>query len=516
MGKGNRNRLAYQAEKIEKESKLAAEKKKKKRTKKALILIALVCVLAIIVSCGIVILNNRSIKNGDKIRKLNTISTDHYYVDGAMMSYFIHNQYISYTNENSAILNTVGLNPDENLKDQTCNLEDTEQTWFSYFSNKAKNYVQKMLLVCEAADEAGYSLDDEGKQYIDSQLKLLRDQAEQQKQDTDTYISSNYGVGVKETDIRNALQLETLSSQYQAKYKNDLSFSDDVLSEFYKENSLYFNSVSYYTISFISSVTEDMTPDEIANCTSPTYSWASGLAECKTVDEFMDYMKGYYKQYFADRGQSYTDKDIQDQIDSTVTFVTDYTYSDTELGNWACNSSRKIGDTKLIEVPGEYKYEVYMIASQPKVKSSITKNFVSIKFSDETYGNDSNASSKAREVLFNWKKTDKTVDAFKDLAAKDNDESNHGIMENKRLQDLTSVVGEWVFDATRKSGDCEIVSDKDNSDVYLLYYIGDGYEEWKVTAKQEYAKKEYDKAFKKWQDQYKLTTNALAIEKLPG
>ncbi len=516
MGKGNRNRLAYQAEKIEKESKLAAEKKKRKRTKKALALIAIVCVLAVVVSCGIVILNNRNIQNGNKIRKLNTISTDHYYVDGAMMSYFIHNEYISYTNENSGILSTVGLDTSANLKDQTCNLEGTEQSWFSYFANKAKNHVQKMLIVCEAAESAGYSLDDEGKEYIDTQLKLLHDQADKQKQDIDTYISSNYGIGVKEFDIRNALQLETLSSQYQAKYKNDLSFTDDVLSKFYKENSMYFNSVSYYTISFISSVTEDMTSEEIADCTSPTYSWASGLAECKSINAFMDYMKGYYKQYFVDRGQSYTEQDIQDQIDSTVTFVSDYTYTDTELGKWACDASRNIGDTKLIEVPEEYKYEVYMIASKPKIKSSITKNFVSIKFSDETYGNDSNASSKAKEVLFNWKNSDKTLDSFKSFASKENDELNHGIMDNKRLQDLTSAVGEWVFDASRKSGDCEIVSDKDNDDVYLLYYIGDGFEEWKVTAKLEYAKKEYDKAVEKWQNQYKLTTNALAIDKIPG
>lgn len=515
MSKGARKRILYQESIAARQEKEEKEKKEQKRTRFVYTCVALVCVLIFVITIGGHLLVKTLTENGTFIRHKTIMKSDHYTIDGAMMTYYIHSELNDYVSQNSDDLESIGLDTEKSLKEQSCTIDEDTQTWFDYFSVKAQNKVHNMLVVAEAAYEAGVELSDEDLQEIQAEIDKIDQEANTQKMDKKEFMVKNYGQGVKEEDLINALKLNRISAKYKSQYKESLTFTDQEIKEFAEKNTKYFNVCDYYTITFVSSITDDMTEADIQAYNASSLKWAEGLAECHTVESFEDYLYAYFKKYFVERNQEYTDESIWEQIHSTATIVRDYRYADNELGNWALDSNREVGDTKIIS--GDNKYEVYMLVTKPHKDSYKTRNCRAIWFSLNHYNNSTTANTEARKVLAEWKKGDMTEDSFEKLATDYTDDTvakeKGGLMDNCLKDEIDSTLSTWLYDTSRKKGDYSIINEEDSGN-YVVYYLGEGNDSWKVIAT-EYAQDDsLDKQFAKWQDTYLTSTDALKLEEL--
>ncbi len=267
MGKGNRNRQRNQQAAAEDRYNHPEKYQKKgnKNAKKKGAIPAWANVLAIVL-VAVILVGSISLiaiyKNGVILRTRTALKSDHYKISGTMMQYFYYYQYqqtysnyyqmavsylgsadyISYFgwNLNANYAHDDELNnacklgtvlKDENGKDVkdedgntvydsvAINLRGgTIYTWWDYFMDLAIKQAQEVLVFCEAAYAAGYtslnSLNPDAKDDINAVIKDLKKAASDAGYSTSGYLSQLYGNGVTMNDVRKALELSSIASEY--------------------------------------------------------------------------------------------------------------------------------------------------------------------------------------------------------------------------------------------------------------------------------------------------------------
>ena len=107
------------------------------------------------------------------------------------------------------------------------------------------------------------------------------------------------------------------------------------------------------------------------------------------------------------------------------------------------------------------------------------------------------AKKKADEVLAAYLAGEKTKDAFEALG-KENTQDSNVFYNNVHTGKMVKEFEDWLFDSTRKAGDTGIV--KTDYGYHIMYFVGDGYAAYKVSAASKYATDEYNN----WHDALKL------------
>ena len=518
MGKGTRKRLDRQEE-LQKQAEAAAVQKKTAGRKRLVyIIVAAVAVLAILAVVLFRIRADIRRQNGDAIRETTVMSTEHFKVDGAMMSYFIHAELSAYARENANTIAAAGLDAKADLKTQSCPRGgDRIETWFDYFSDLAIQDVKRYLYVAEGATAEGLSLTAEDEAYLDQQIQIVRDQAKSENKTLEEFVSENFGQGVNLDDIRRAMDLQMLGSKLRAHVEDGVVCTDEKLQAYYQDNAVKLNTCDFYTITFASSVTDDMTAEDISAYNAVTKLWADGLAQCHDVDSFRAYLASYYQQYYEEQGQTYDDAEIQASIDNNASEVKGHTYSDTALSNWALDPSRQVGDTNVIE--GDNEYSVYLITKAPTRLDYKTRTFRQIKLSGLSYETAVQRRDKVNELRDTFMAGEQTESAFAALAEQNNDDKADrdagGLCENTRKGEVDEKVSDWLFEDGRKAGDVRILKNT-NDTYYLVYYVGEGEVCWKVTAAEQLKSSAYDDLYNDLSLHTEVTVDREAIENLPG
>ena len=312
MGKGNRNRrMNLQNEAEDRYNHPEKYQNKGKRSAKRGVkgnggsqfpawagILATVLVAVILVgSLSLAIVNT----NGVILRAKTALKSEHYEVTGTMMKYFYYYQYqnaystyynyavnylgnvdyMSYfgwtLNENYAHddeLNnkcTLGtVKKDENgkeIKDEKGNKvydsramqlrSGSVYTWWDYFMDLALEQVEELLVYCEAAYDEGYtsleSLNPEAKADIDDVMQGLKESASGTGYSVAGYISRLYGTGVTKKDVRKALELSSIASEFAAKKETELDgkITDAEIKGEYDKNEKKYQFADAITLDFI-------------------------------------------------------------------------------------------------------------------------------------------------------------------------------------------------------------------------------------------------------------------------
>ncbi len=469
MGKGLRNRELKEAKKQEAQ-RIAAEKKAKqqKQTKIAAFISA---GLAIVIGLTIAItaIINARIDSGDSLRKTIVASTPHHKVTGTMASYFMYDIYSSFKLDNSSYLDSL-LDVNKSLKEQPCYYENSK-TWFQYFQEATSTYISSYLCFAEMASEAGETLSEESKKYVEETIGILKEYASSADMSFDDYLKSNYGRGVKEQDVRAALELKYLSSQkYNALFES-AEITDEQIDKHVLDNKASFYTASYYEFSINAQYdTATADKDTINAAIALAERKANALAACKTVDEFKNYITSYLKEL------EYTDDQIKSEL--TNAYYQNQSYKEnSELQKWLYSLDRKAGDTKVYE--GTEKYIVILIVEPSHLDTAISRNFAHMLLSSDKYGTLAAANTKANEIL-NQLENGLTKDSFESLAKEYSEQSTvfHLNTVKDRLDDTN--VNTWLFDESRKIGDIGIV--ESDSAIHIVYYYENGNQTWWVDA----------------------------------
>ena len=483
MGKGNRNRVIKAEERQATREKAAKKQaKQKKAIKWSAIIAGVLCltvVASLLISAGI----NSHINSGDGLRKAIVAKSEHHQVTGTMASYYMYSIYETFKSNNAAYLDMlVDLNT--SLKKQPCYYDTSKQkTWFQYFVEVTSQEIAIYLSYAELASKDGMTLSDESIKLIDNSIKSLKDTATRSNMSFDLYLRNKYGRGVKEQDIRSALELYYLAMQKKDEMFESKVLTDEDLNKYVSENMSSFYTASYYEITIDAEYDVGAADQEtINNAILVAKAKAEAMARIKDAKAFENAMKDYHTNEL----ELTTDQAAKAVANCTFT---DVSYKDSsDLQKWLFSTDRVAGEAKVFE--GTEKYTVVYIIEPSHKDTTESRNFKHILLSLDNFATTAEAKAKADEIVATLK-NDLTDEKF-DAMAKQFSEDTQIDYKNMLSSNLGDKVGTWLFAAERNIGDIAVI--ENGSLVHIVYYTQNGLEVWEQQAsnalKNDYCSKE--------------------------
>lgn len=458
------------------------------------------------------------------------IKSEHFELNKAITEYLLNYFYQRF----SSNYGTSYFDTTKSLKEQYYD-QDKGQTWYDYFLDYTKNYIEQTLVFAEAATEAGKKLSEDNLSSLSEGFSAMESAASENSMSVDEFIRKNYGDDVTKEDIENIQKITLLAQNYSDELYAGFEYSDKDYEKYYKDNKNSFDMVDYltYTFPFTTSTDDGSAAVDDAK-KSVMKENADALAASKSVEEFEDYITQYLKANpnlvsvsVQSSESSITEEDFNNAIESTVKAahkekqpISDLTDAD----KWIFDSKRKSGDTTVIET--ETGYNVYMIAKTAYRDESINKNVrhILIKAIDEDEASksgveprsDEEAKAKAEEIYEEWKKGEATEDTFAEMAMNYSEDTgsaaNGGLYENVYEGQMVPEFNDWLFDPSRKAGDTGIV--KTQFGYHIMYFSGSCDPSWQITADTALRTNDMKKKYDEFSEKYKVEYDDEALNAL--
>lgn len=533
MGKGSRNRQVRVDDMSVNPQKYVQKKKAPKYLSTVIMVALIVVIVAALVFSGIT-------NGGMLLRAGDAVESENFTIDGTMMSYFVHNYYQSYVSSfqstyssllssgSYTVYDLIGIDPDVSLKDQVKNKE-TGETWFDYFLTQARAEAEEILVYCEGARAAGVELEENDYASIDSSVQMVKIYAQLYGYSTSSYFANMYGTGVREKDVRRAMELSTLANKYAQKLSDDgyAAATDEKVNAFFADHTTDYLSTDYLMFKMDASKAKLATDATEEQKTEADTSYAAAKAKIdefaetlkavKSADEFREtvrayldtaealetYMDEYYEDYLEDAegdtdeakaaaAEAKVKETMKEEIDAQVEALLyeKVAYSNaTDANKWMYGEEGKnpaavgatyveVDDSKDAE--GTYTVNVYFITRASSRDEAATYDVAYLALASTSYKQeDADAALKAFEEAG----ADK--DALLALATKYPSHNGCTDIENMREGYFGMAdVDDWTFNAERKAGDYKLITHEygtgTSATTYymLVYIIGEGDAAW--------------------------------------
>lgn len=509
MGKGKRSREARAGKREEMKAAALKLRRRKKITK----IISTILTIVIVVGILSTIVYNTIANTGYFLRNTVAMSTKNFEVDNAMMAYYIQNEFYSFADVNKNYLSMYGLDTTKSLKSQKWG----EQTWFDYFLSTTKEQVEDILLSAEKAKEAGKTVSEEAIKNIDNSINSMKDYAKQNNMSFKAYLSEIFATGVNEADIRRAMELSSLASEYYTDFSDKLTYNDEQLKDYFDKNKHEFIKADYLSFTF-SSQEKDL---ETAKAESKAY--ADKLSACKSPEEFKSTLEAlltdHYTKVNTNEDKEAAKEEIKTSVESDMNALegTDFypeKEEQTAVEKWMF-ADATVANSTYVEAPAEGKtaYTTYMLVKPMYYDDYNTVNVRHILFSATASDEEAlkTAKEKADKVLSDYNAGEKTAAAFEELAKKNSEDSNvstNGGLYEGVTKDTSSYPQEfinWSFDANRKPGDVGVI--KTDSGYHVMYFESVGDIVWKSKAETGHKNDDWESHLEETLKTYPITSN---------
>lgn len=507
MGKAKR---AKEKKLQEEQRRAAAEAKKHEEKKENLkivtIVVAIILAVSIVVtSVCLIVIGVKS--KGNYLRDKVSVSSENYEINNAMLSYLFADNFYTQKSYFDYYASYFKLDTSASLKSQS--YSDT-MTWYDYFLQAAANNASSILVNAEAAKVQGITIGDIEKALIDKEIDGLKDAASEKKLELDEYLSEYYGLGVKEQDVRDMLELYYLSLKYYYTTIYGIEVTDEEISKYYEDNKDDFLKVNYKTYTVKADYDSKATDDEKKKAYEEAKTQAEAIAAAKTSEEFDSLLMAYLKKYKAD------DKKFTETVEAALVEGELYN-KDSEYSKWLFNDETKVGNTKVID-DGKGNYTVYMLVSAKAREEYATKDVRHILFIESEYESKEACLAAAEAALAEFNKTGKTQDDFAKLAEKYTGDTgsiyNGGLYESVSKGQMVEEFEDWAFDEKREVGDVEIVY-TESYGYHVMYFCGDGEQAWSAVARDAVKEDKYEKISEEIVEKYKITVDLKKASNVP-
>ncbi len=453
-------------------------------------IVATVLVVAILVAAfGSLAIGEIRKSTGVHLRSTVSVTSENYEINNATLNYMFRSTYNQFYYTYYSYLSYFGLDPNVNLKKQTYG----DGTWFDYFMDQTIATVERYLVLAEGALANGMTLTDEDKAAIDETVAdIKKDAIENGYGSLNNYFAAMYGNGIKEKDVRVAMELETLALNYQDKLYDSYEFDKDDYTKYCEDNldKFYTAQYVYYTVE-----------DEAS---------AKKLSEATTYEEFITLVE----EYAIAAAKADTTKDQAEEVDEeeikkavaedlsentkTVTFANEKT-----LDQWVFNVAREVNDTFVDNLT------VYMLLKTSSRDEAMTRNVRHILVDTE---------EKANALLDEWKK-DPTVENFTKLVEENSADTGSittgGLYENVYAGAMITEFNDWLFDEERVENDSAVV--KTDYGYHVMWYVGlSDLATWEVKADEYLISEAYDADYKKLEEAHPVTVDNAKLSEIPG
>lgn len=278
-------------------------------------------------------------------------------------------EYYNYLNKYSSFLSYVGLDTTKPLADQQSPEEG--KTWEQYFvDNALKTWGQFQSLAIEA-EKAGFTLNDEIQESLDSMESELQTQAQSNGFDTvDAMIQSDFGANVTYADYLNYMTLYYTAYMYYSQEYTALDTSRETLEKYYDEHKDTFeadgvmkdDSPATINVRHILIAPEGGTTDESGQTTYSDEEWAAAEAKAQEIldgwkagdasEESFSELAGTYSTDPGSntKGGLYEDVAPGDMVE--------------EFNDWCFETGRASGDTGIVKTKFGYHIMYFVSASE--------------------------------------------------------------------------------------------------------------------------------------------------------
>ncbi len=340
------------------------------------------------------------------------------------------------------------------LADKTAGEDTYDVTWAQFIAYSAMQRAVQTYAAYDAAVAAGYQLDAEALEEIESEMDSIQASAEMYGVSTDEYIENIFGAGYGEKDYRQHLTVAVTAEHYTA----SLRYTDEEISARYEESPENYDIATYYRYTVKASDFAEKNEDGTT---------------AEVTDENRTAAKAAAKQMEAEFNVE----------DEKVTIVADRTFEGTKTmigedgANWIFGDAEKDA-VKLFE-NGDTYYVVKLIDRENYQTVNAIELFIAADGEEHEHAEGEevdhlHAEEKLAAVTEALKK-DASEENFRALALEYNGEDNDGVLENMDRGTMSSVSGDllkWASLSERKAGDYEVF--ETSSGTIILYFTGYG------------------------------------------
>lgn len=349
-------------------------------------------------------------------------------------------------------------------------------TWADYIDNSARTSIQQYDLYADLARENNLSLSEKDQKDIDDTINSLADSAKENDYSLSRFIIINYGKGVTEKIIREAMENQKLAQSYYEFKEADIikNVSEEKVNEEFNKN------IQNYTNVDIAYFVVAAEPEELAEDATEEQTKAANekaMAEAKTKAD------AYLARVTDDNSVVSLGIECNPQLSSSTIVYKEATSS--TLSNisdkaleWAFAAERVAGDKAVVEANNGYAV-MYLI----KTASKDTTKLVDVRHilfqfeTDSTTGTASEeqkAAAKAKaDAIYAKYKENATEENFIKLANENSEDpgsnTNGGLYENVYPGQMVTEFNDWIYDPARKPGDTEII--ETSYGYHIMYYV---------------------------------------------
>ena len=472
-----------------------AEQKEAKKLK--VFSIAMVAALALMVVFAIGIVTSNAIKKanlGKAERETIAVTIGDHEISAAEFNCFFIDAVSNFYNNYGSYASLFGLDVTKALNDQFYD-EENKVTWADEFVNSAKENVKAVYGIVDEAKANGFTLSDEEKASIDSQISTLSTYAALYGySDAESYMRAMYGNGANEEVLRNYYEACYTAQAYQNSVSESLEYTEADLEAKDAENPAAFSTFSYNSYYLAANkFLQGGTKGEDDTVTYSDEEKAAAVEAAKAAAESLTENVNNVEQFDLAIAALEINAEVENAA-STASNNTTYDYVNSVIQSWVTDSKREKGDMKVIastttdedgnETTNGY-YVVYFTARNDNEVLLQNVRHILAKFeggkTDEngttTYSDEEKAAAKetAEQILADWKAGEATEESFAALAnekSDDGDGTTGGLYENVYPGQMVTNFNDWLFDESRVAGDTDVVETEYG--YHVMYYVGAG------------------------------------------
>ncbi len=428
----------------------------------------------------------------------------------------------------------MGYDPDLSAADQ---MYDEDTTYEEYFRQAASDNLQTVALLCTEAEKAGYTLSGDGQASIDDTLSQIEQYSSQYGYSTPAYLKLLYGPYMTQSTFLRQLTNSTLAGEYQTYYTDSLSYTDEDLEAYYKENAAALDTYDY-RYCYISGTAESTT-DASGNTVEPTEEEETAAMEAAKAqaDELIaryqagEEFNALAAEYLS-APESYSDTEYNHMTDKLGSEISSYAF-----GSWLMDDARQTGDIGAVEASGSGYYVVVLLGRErlDNTYQSVDVRHILVKAETNEAAEGSteevlpteaqlaDAYAEAQRLLEEWKSGAATSESFAQLANLNSDDTgsntNGGLYEGVERGTMIDSFNDWIFTPGRKAGDTGIVVNTDGTtdDVrgyHVMYFEAPGQVRWKYQAESALSAADYETWFESAKADYPVVAKgALSLVK---
>ncbi|MBE6939649.1 MAG: hypothetical protein E7457_02355 [Ruminococcaceae bacterium] len=457
---------------------------------------AAIAIIFVVVAAALLVWNSHVIQRNAPAVTVNGKS-----YSAAVMNYYYHSAVSDITN--SAYYGYTSLNVYAPFNQQEMTLIakqvlgiDTEKTltWDEYFTDTAKSSLVTVEAAKVAAEKDGFTISEKTQELYEASLKDLKAAATEAGYSVDGYVKYVYGSTMSYSLYEELLMDTLLANAYHQQYNDSLVYTEQDLLDRYNKDRSTFDTVDYEYV-FFKGVGDTVT-DADGNTVQPTDE--ENAAAMKLAKESAESALQQYKNGDTDLSAM-----GNEMAQASYTHLEKATYAETVIDKWAFDSARKEGDYELLTVEGG----LYLIRFNSRARldeNTVNVRHILFEVDDSALDTTADDYEESLEALFElaqqeagivyeaWQLDGATEEAFIALVDEFSDDAKNaegGLYERVHRGQMVEGFDEWIFDESRKEGDCGIV--KSDYGYHIIYFKGEDVPYWKALAEDTLRAEEY-------------------------